>query len=313
MSRIKVSASNYPYPYSRLNHVHDWQVSKIRLVHSVLTVGIPSFTISMGDTSAVQHALGKSLLVSSAVDWTMANLQAPMSYRLLEQSEKTNISYWLGMGFAKIAAHRLLRVSDLQHTGPLLSAGHLKLASSKSKVLADLVGRDRSGNWHVFEAKGRSKIPRSAELTNWKRQAQSISHVNGVAVATNSRSLVVTGGKYQMLVLDPPAGTIEPSEVIIDTQGMEDLRSRAIRRVMQLLPPNEFMSGAVRGVGLGFDSTTRSMVYVGLSDERREAYEIGNGTLTYVGPEGIAVSYRRGSLDAMSAELRAEMEEAGVE
>jgi hypothetical protein len=91
----------------------------------------------------------------------------------LDGSEKQGVAYRLGMAGAKLFAEQKLAVPGLEHADSLLREGVLALAQGGKR--GDLVGWDVEGDWHVFEAKGRSSVSGiDAVLTESKGQAANI-------------------------------------------------------------------------------------------------------------------------------------------
>lgn len=68
-------------------------------------------------------------------------------YDRAETTEKTGISFRLGMAFAAVIAGRILGVPQMMHVS--------SRAGGKGRR-ADLMGSDRSRGWHVLEAKSRT-------------------------------------------------------------------------------------------------------------------------------------------------------------
>jgi hypothetical protein len=303
---MRIRVRSYPAPYTNRNGNWTWSISELRLIHAVMVVGFAPMAAVFPSSSAVQFALGKALLVSSAVDWTEPNLKTPEFYDRLDPSEKGNVSYWLGMGCARIAAHRILQVPRLQHAGALKATGALRIANGAGNRLADLVGADQNGVWHVFEAKGWTKDPGQPKLDKWKEQARTITHVNGSRVATSSRSLVLTGGTYSMSIVDPDLEKLRPKELDINLERAIAAEDAVIRHFLEEGRSEEFFGGNVRARLAGFDARTGSMVYVGVgqADVAAEQTTPTDKALGFVGPEGIAVVYKGGRLEQLMVSLR---------
>ena len=101
------------------------------------------------------------------------------AYKSLDPSEKSAISYFLGLSFAKLITHRLLSVPWLVH---LDCVPDLQIEMKEdNRNRPDLVGRNLSGEWCVFEAKGRTgRIPKGL-IQKAKSQARMINRINGMA------------------------------------------------------------------------------------------------------------------------------------
>lgn len=108
------------------------------------------------------------------------------------------------MGVAKILAERSLGVPWLLHAETLRQEGSLELqAGSTSR--ADLVGQDVKKNWHVVEAKGRSRKPGRSVLDKAKKQAERILFVNGNEPDTRCACVChIKDGPWEVIFEDPP-------------------------------------------------------------------------------------------------------------
>lgn len=127
------------------------------------------------------------------------------TYKELDPSEKSAISYFIGLTCAKLFAEKLLDASWLIHADTY-SSGLLSLPDQPS--YPDLIGLDRGGNWLIVEAKGR---------TNWlnRRVVKRIkmSSARSVKIADRHPNLLVGFASYfsgqdkrlKVYLADPPA------------------------------------------------------------------------------------------------------------
>jgi len=91
------------------------------------------------------------------------------AFAALDPTEKGMVSYFLGMMLCKVFAGQLLRTPWLLHLDVFRDdLNPLVLGRSRP----DLIGQDYSGNWLVFESKGRSSPPTYREKMKAKLQAQ---------------------------------------------------------------------------------------------------------------------------------------------
>ena len=124
----------------------------------------------------------------------------------LDQSEKTPVSYRLGMGLTNLVYQQHLGVPRLVHVDLLLRAGSAQLTRGSNKR-GDLTGEDRQGGWHVVEAKGRSSnrnndLVASAKLT----QAQRVVRIKGLRPVSQAASCVFTRERPVEIVVEDPNG-----------------------------------------------------------------------------------------------------------
>jgi hypothetical protein len=120
-------------------------------------------------------------------------------YQYTETTEKTGISFRLGMGFAAVVGSRVLRAPVLKH-----------VRSGGSGRRADLIGIDASRERHVLEAKSRTYGVRTEVVDDAKDQATTTARrfrASGRSVATASASVVdLSGSPIYVLLSDPPLG-----------------------------------------------------------------------------------------------------------
>jgi hypothetical protein len=151
-------------------------------------------------------------MTAACLDDGGQSLFATSVYDEMVPSDKASISYWLGMGLAQLMAEREMAVDCLLHVDPLIKLGHVSLTPTPAgrRVKGDLVGQDQSGDWHVFEAKGRYGSPGGAGSTA-KSQARSITSAFGTPPATNCASVsVVDTTRVKVELHDPPADRSAP-------------------------------------------------------------------------------------------------------
>jgi hypothetical protein len=122
----------------------------------------------------------------------------------LDPSEKTAISYFIGLTVAKILSWRLFNAPWPQHLDKF--AGSLT-PSLKRRKRPDLLALDTSGRWIVLEAKGRTNTMPAKTMKSAKTQAKAVATVNGVPpylrIAVGS---YFVGQNLAAKLEDPPEG-----------------------------------------------------------------------------------------------------------
>jgi hypothetical protein len=191
MAVIKVIANNYGGQFTHINGTTDEQISSFDIFRSFLTVGAIGWfgLVHYYGWRGLWIRIGESLIMPGFVE--MRNglcLKSPAFDRRI-QSDKTAVTYCLGMAFTKFAAARRLMVPWLCHVDRLLDQGVLTLTAGTNQR-GDLLGMDRNGLWHVFEAKGRSSKERSSLIKTAKAQASRIKSINGTTPSTASASII---------------------------------------------------------------------------------------------------------------------------
>lgn len=140
-------------------------------------------------------------------------------YDRLETTEKSGVSFRLGMAFAHIVAERILGITMLEH----LNHSNSILFPNGGKRRADLFGFDANGDCHVIEAKGSTYGPSQALVDYAKSQAANIEVVDvktgrytpqtrSAAVADLSRTPV------RVHLEDPPQEAPADEPYRIDTE-----------------------------------------------------------------------------------------------
>lgn len=303
MPHLDITASHFRLGYSHVNGVHTPNVSRKKCVKCAQVVGNAHFSRAYGRTAtALALAAYRAIAVRCVLDFSQQQVRRVNEYVALESSEKINLSYWIGMTFAAIAADELLGVSRLTHA---LRQNGLVKANKKSKSLADLVGKDAQGNWHVIEAKGRQTAPSPADQRHWKQQARTVRSINGTAVSTRSYCVGLIDDPCQVMMVDPPARRRDPLDLSIDPDEFGNGYYEPFRR---------FLKGDVRIVKRGkrtfvlrvitFDPIDHDYIYVGLEEhllsKMRSSRQLTSRVKEfedeglYVGTDGVAIASSSG-------------------
>jgi hypothetical protein len=188
-------------------------VTEGECIHSAVTVGAPFFFVGAPPGNhAVQLAVYKSLALFLSVEVSATGIRRLKEYNALDSTEKRNLSYWLGMTFAGIAASRCLDVQYLVHAESMLKAKRLIKKRGAGKRLADLIGQDTAKRWHVLEAKSRQIEPSGTTIAKWRKQAsQTVDTIGKKQPHTMSCSSLVLASKAYVTLIDPPTNERAPS------------------------------------------------------------------------------------------------------
>lgn len=107
------------------------------------------------------------------------------AFNALDGSEKSAVTYFLGLILTKLAADRELKVPWLWHLDVYSRVNNpygpptRVVAAGASKSRPDLIGQSLSGEWLVCEAKGRSNGVTNQVRIKAKDQTRKISLING--------------------------------------------------------------------------------------------------------------------------------------
>lgn len=155
-----------------MNGPHHLNVRWEQIVHSAITVG------RRGLRDVFRHGRHSMFEMFYRCCMIYANLQTSYSrhivktsaYNSLDRSEKSAISYFLGLTFTKFMATTLFRIPWLMHLD--VYKNHLSIVTGSRRP--DLVGQDWWGRWSVFEAKGRTNGKESGVVGSAKAQTRGL-------------------------------------------------------------------------------------------------------------------------------------------
>jgi hypothetical protein len=136
-----------------------------------------------------------------------ANLQATdegisrsPAYNAMDPSEKSAISYFFGMTFAKLIAEFrfdtpwLVHFAKFQTKNPAMLAGRSR---------PDLIGRNHSGEWIVVEAKGRTNSYSPSLMHTAKEQARQVLSIGGSHPTLRLATQVYFAKSLELEIWDP--------------------------------------------------------------------------------------------------------------
>src|SRR5258708_158777 len=136
------------------------------------------------------------------------HLLPSLPYETSDPSEKTSISYYLGMTLAKLFAEVLFGVPRMLHVA--VYGQNYQIATGPGASRPDLIGLSANGDWFVFEAKGRSHGLDNGALSTAKDQAQQVMTIDNTAPLCRiaSQSFFSTNGlRFRMDDPEPRDGS----------------------------------------------------------------------------------------------------------
>lgn len=176
---IKYTSHNFP-PHlgSLLQGVNQIDFSTPELLWSAITVGRESFV------DVIQHGIYSIYEILYRASIVFANLTLngnevikSSAYEHLDPSEKSAVSYFLGLTFSKLLSNRLLNVPWLLHIDMYraqFERNGQAFGFGSSRIRPDLIGKDNMSRWVVMEAKGRTNSMESGLLTRAKNQTRNL-------------------------------------------------------------------------------------------------------------------------------------------
>lgn len=306
MPKIRVRGESFPAVFSRLNKQHKLEVSELKCLKFASTIGVSHFKPAYQQSvTALSLAVYKALALKCAIDFSKRQLRLHAGYSELESSEKANLSFWLGMTFATIAAAELLKVPRMIH------ATHqhgLIRENSGSRRLADLVGQDTKQRWHVIEAKARQRKASTEDRTDWKTQAQTVGSINGSAVTTQSYCFTQVQSPLESELVDPPGDDDNQLKLKIAPAEFSENYYQPYMEFLQPFSSIQTVDGRVARVRvIAYDPSAMRYLHIGLDEEvyscvksREQLSAVikqHDGNNIYIGTDGVAVMSSKGPCD----------------
>ena len=198
MFQIEVKSSNFPVggPTGKISH----SMTKTRLLWAAITVGKPNkAALKQFGMHSKQEAVFRWNMVLSALDFTATPgaVRNSALFDAMDQTEKGNIDYYLGMVFLKVFAHDLLKTPWLMHFSWLKKL-HTP-GPMKGKSAPDLVGfNPQTGIWGVYEAKCLNNYYSKSVMADAKKQANQLVTVDTSQCSPNVGSLLYRDGMKRL-------------------------------------------------------------------------------------------------------------------
>ena len=214
---ISVKCKDFTGSYFSWNGVHSYSISDLDVTRAISTLGLQSnASYKNPPTSDQEYRTGIGNIALAFLDFKQNELCLNQHHSNLDPTEKTFLSYWYGMTFAKIIAELHMSVPWLQHVDDLRKNGIIKL-KTKSKKRGDLVGKDGNKFWHAIEAKCRSSdsFDLAGLKKSAKKQVQNIKSINRRKPATHSSAISQLSRSEILIHLDDPESYIEDGEDLL--------------------------------------------------------------------------------------------------
>lgn len=158
-------------------------VAWAEILWAALTIGRPSVhQVFQHGTHSLHEAVFRISMVRMALDQSgpqASRFRRSSAFKSLDPTEKGAISYFLGMAFCKVFASRLLRTPWLLHFDVYRTImPSLNLGRSRPDLFGQQIG---TGNWLVFETKGRATKPSANDRAKAKEQARRLVSIGGAS------------------------------------------------------------------------------------------------------------------------------------
>ena len=292
MPRIPYQAANFSQAFAQLNtYSAEITVTWAQLVWAAITTGKAAGDEYAYGIYSTLERLHRASMIRAYLMQTPSNfITRTMPYQMSDPSEKTSISFYLGMTLAKLFAEVLFDVPRVLHFAVYAQNYQIVVAAGESRP--DLIGLSNSGQWFVFEAKGRSNSFDAYALETAKDQAKQIQTINNLAPVCTVACQAYFTSVLSFRMDDPPAGrSPRPRAISISQPSFEHAYDDPIRNLIDLRGVNAPLSYAnkrFRGARI-----QEADLWIAVSDDNQGAPEkSGADPLThneYLGGDGVLI------------------------
>ena len=213
------------------------------------------------------EALYRFAIIYANLKETHDDIKKTSAYRALDRSEKSAISYFLGLTFTKLMAAKLFDVYWLMHVDVY---GQYLQPIFTGQRRPDLVGMDKLGRWYVFEAKGRSGGIDAGLVATAKKQTYGLQRIRGEQPRLRVACISYFSGESLRLHLEDPDDTDEESaELNMSEQQFVDAYYKPVEALVEQGPSELRVIGGRKlrvvnvvdaGVRIGLDVEVRNAV-----------------------------------------------------
>ncbi len=181
---INYTSQNFLYHYGTdFRGINQLQFTVQELMWSAITVGRANIidVLSHGIYSEYEILYRASIIVAN-LSQNGINLFKSSAYEHLDPSEKSAVSYFLGLTFTKLLCAKRLNIPWLLHIDVYreqFSRGGQAFRFGSSRSRPDLIGLDIRRNWTVIESKGRTNKMERNLLNSAKNQTQNLRQIGG--------------------------------------------------------------------------------------------------------------------------------------
>lgn len=209
------------------------EFSNKELLHAILTCGMPLQRLSQAYVEKRKmEILYKIFLVETALDVEGDRLKKSSRTMYLDSSEKSVISYYLGMFFTKLLSKKLYGIDYLTHLNmieKIQGEGYLDYFHGKWRP--DMIGYKVSDDtWSVWEAKGGSNR-RAPALKIGCEQAGDIKTINQKAPQPAAVCMTYYDHSYLTAIVKKASVKEEGIDLEISERGFWEAYYGGIRQI----------------------------------------------------------------------------------
>jgi hypothetical protein len=209
-------------------------VAWAQLVWAAITAGkAAGDEYAYGIYSTLERLHRASMIRAYLMQTASGHIARTIPYQLSDPSEKTSISFYLGMTLAKLFAELLFHVPRMLHFA--VYAQNYQIAAASGESRPDLIGLSNTGEWFVFETKGRSNNFDPAALGTAKEQAEQIQSIDNLTPACSVACQAYFNSVLSFRMDDPPPRKSDrPRKIRISQSDFRYAYDAPIRNVIEL-------------------------------------------------------------------------------
>ncbi|WP_157978283.1 hypothetical protein [Nocardia aurea] len=201
---------------------------------AAVTVGVSATSASTG-SRPLAELCWRSALMEASLEEQSNHWLKTVAYTRLDASEKSAVSYFLGMAQAQLSSDLLLGVPTLVHLDVYLRT----IGRSTRKSRPDFLGYDPiTRGAVVLEAKGRTHGYTDALVAHAKAQAGKLPSLGGVTATAEIASVAWfnTDRVWHALLVDPPRkrqAAVYPALAVLATHYVPVVRAAIASRSVE--------------------------------------------------------------------------------
>lgn len=283
MPKVQYTASSFGKHWGpKLSGKHNLDLTWNEILWAAMTMGKPgiAYLLSHGWHS-VSDLIVRSHTVYANLREVSSRVYKSSLYSGLDPTEKSGVSYFLGMMGAKILGHRLLDTPWLFHVSMIDALGGS--VDLKGKSEPDLVGLRKNRDWIVAEAKGRTWGHSKSAMNKAKLQTRQVRRVNGQFPALRAAIQASFNPRLQLAIHDPDEFDEDAGDMDFDLASAMDMYYSA--------PMAAIEGGELRDIG-GREFYARELAEIGVtialdSEVHKQLRErsMGDGQLAAITPD----------------------------
>jgi hypothetical protein len=276
------------------------------LCRAAITVGRRRWAdvLQFGTYSVLESMWRVAMIRANLVEEPNGHVRKSAAFVSLDPSEKSAVSYFLGLTVTKLITERLFGVAWLLHLDVYRQFLNPTIALSNKP---DFVGLNSAAHWIVIESKARTNLANSELIDTAKRQTRSVRQVGGQMPVLRAAIVVdFAYGPLRARVRDPDE--FEPDATDIPVEAHELVRAyyRPLVRLIQRLPHERREDPATRQFYIRatlplLDAT------IELNEMILRWYESSDASLSELErtlPQTVEVLHRRGEYRDMDEEQK---------